>query len=319
VELSAGAYADLVRSPYVDEHTAVGPDPSVWILDAEPDPGLPGPGSIPVVVLARGASFGGDGPHVADAVVADADLDAVLAQVGAAPRSAAALAVLLRSQADLDVEAALAAESAVYSMLQAGPEFAAWRAERSARPVQREARAVEVGRDGATLRIALDRPHRRNAISAQLRDELAQALALALTDETIERVVLTGNGPSFSAGGDLDEFGTRPDPATAHLARLARSPARLVHRLRERVEAQIHGVTLGGGIELAAFAATVVATPGTEIGLPEIGLGLIPGAGGTVSITRRIGRQRTAALALSGRRVGAGLALEWGLVDRIAG
>ena len=68
---------------------------------------------------------------------------------------------------------------------------------------------------------------------------------------------------------------------------------------------------------MAAFAGTVVADPLTEIGLPEITLGLIPGAGGTVSLTARIGRQRTAALALSGRRIDAGTAQTWGLVDRV--
>ena len=75
---------------------------------------------------------------------------------------------------------------------------------------------------------------------------------------------------------------------------------------------------MGGGIELAAFADHIVAHPETAIALPEISLGLIPGAGGTVSITRRIGRHRTAALALTGQTIGADTALRWGLVDTIA-
>ena len=79
----------------------------------------------------------------------------------------------------------------------------------------------------------------------------------------------------------------------------------------------MHGATLGGGIELASFAGQVIADPATTIGLPEIGLGLIPGAGGTVGLTARIGRQRTAALALTGRRIGATTAFEWGLVDAV--
>ena len=114
-----------------------------------------------------------------------------------------------------------------------------------------------------------------------------------------------GNGPSFCSGGDLDEFGTRPDPATAHVTRLARSPARLIYRLRTRITVQLHGAAFGGGIEMAAFADIVEAHPDTRIALPEVGLGLIPGAGGTVSVTSRIGRQRTAALALSGREIDA--------------
>jgi enoyl-CoA hydratase/carnithine racemase len=91
----------------------------------------------------------------------------------------------------------------------------------------------------------------------------------------------------------------------------------VVHQLASRTTVQLHGVAFGGGIEIAAFAGTVEADPATRIALPELGLGLIPGAGGTVSLTRRIGRQRTAALALCGREIDAGTALEWGLVDRI--
>jgi enoyl-CoA hydratase/carnithine racemase len=204
-------------------------------------------------------------------------------------------------------------------MLQGGPEFAGWRASRSATPFEDDRPTVVVEREHTTLTITLDRPHRHNAISTRLRDDLSQALALAITDDTVERLVLRGNGPSFCSGGDLDEFGTRPDPVTAHITRLARSPARLIHRLRERTIVRLHGAAFGGGIELAAFASRLEAAPDTRIALPEIGLGLIPGAGGTVSITRRIGRQRTAALGLSGRQIDAATARDWGLVDHIAG
>jgi enoyl-CoA hydratase/carnithine racemase len=176
---------------------------------------------------------------------------------------------------------------------------------------------VRADRDASTLTITLDRSQRHNAISTRLRDELSQALAVAVADNTIESVRLRGNGPSFCSGGDLDEFGSRPDPVTAHVTRLARSPARVIHTLAARTVAHLHGAAFGGGIEMAAFARRVEAHPDTRIALPEIGLGLIPGAGGTVSLTRRIGRQRTMALALSGREIDATTALEWGLVDHI--
>ena len=153
----------------------------------------------------------------------------------------------------------------------------------------------------------------------RLRDELYAALSIAIIDDSVDSVVFRGNGPSFCSGGDLGEFGSRSDPATAHITRLARSPARLIHQLGGRIEVHTHGSTLGGGIEMAAFASHVVAHPDTIVALPEIGLGLIPGAGGTVSLTRRIGRQRTAALGLTGRSIDAATALDWGLVDEIAG
>jgi enoyl-CoA hydratase/carnithine racemase len=78
----------------------------------------------------------------------------------------------------------------------------------------------------------------------------------------------------------------------------------------------LHGACAGSGIELPAFAGSVAARPGTRIWLPELAMGLIPGAGGTVSLPRRIGRGRTAWMALSGRPVDVPTALEWGLVDR---
>ena len=149
-----------------------------------------------------------------------------------------------------------------------------------------------------------------------MRDELYAAFTVAASDPDL-RVVLRGEGPSFCAGGDLDEFGSRPDPATAHVIRLQRSVGRLIATMADRVEAVLHGACVGSGIELPAFAGRVVARPDTRIGLPELELGLVPGAGGTVSVTRRIGRHRTAYLALSGDVIDAVTALDWGLVDAV--
>ena len=116
--------------------------------------------------------------------------------------------------------------------------------------------------------------------------------------------MLTGNGPSFCSGGDLAEFGTFSDPASAHLARTRYSPAltldAVTSRLGPACRAEVHGQVLGSGLEMAAFCGRVAASPDAVFGLPELSLGLIPGAGGTVSVTRRIGRWRTAYLVLSG-------------------
>jgi enoyl-CoA hydratase/carnithine racemase len=93
--------------------------------------------------------------------------------------------------------------------------------------------------------------------------------------------------------------------------------ARVVQAAGDRTTAYLHGPCVGSGIELAAFCGTVRAQPDTTISLPEVRLGLIPGAGGTVSLPRRIGRQNTAWLALSGRAIDAATALDWGLVDAL--
>lgn len=98
---------------------------------------------------------------------------------------------------------------------------------------------------------------------------------------------------------------------------VSESLGRKLHRLADRTTVRLHGACIGSGIELAAFAGTVDAAPDVMIGLPEVSMGLIPGAGGTVSVTRRIGRHRTCWLALTGRRVDAMTALEWGLVDTV--
>ncbi len=284
---------------------------------------LPDPRSLPfVVALLAERSCLDTEVSAADVVVDDGDATLLEAQIATNPVVAVTFAVLLRATHGVGVEPALALESATYSMLQAGAEFAAWRGSAApAAPIVDTDATVRLDRAGRQLTITLDRPHRHNAITAQLRDELCDALTLALVDDSIEQVVLAGNGPSFCSGGDLSEFGARGDVAGAHLIRLTRSPARqlhqLVQRLGPRLEARIHGHTLGGGIEMAAFAGRVVADPDTSIGLPEIGLGLIPGAGGTVSLPRRIGRHRTAWLGLTGHTIDAETAVAWGLADAL--
>jgi enoyl-CoA hydratase/carnithine racemase len=150
-----------------------------------------------------------------------------------------------------------------------------------------------------------------------MRDALCEALELAVADSEILEIELSGAGPAFCSGGDLDEFGTLPDPATAHAIRSTRHVARLLFACAGRARARIHGACVGAGIELPAFCGRVVAARDVSIRLPEVGMGLVPGAGGTCSLPRRIGRQRCAWLALCGRAVDAETALRWGLVDAL--
>jgi enoyl-CoA hydratase/carnithine racemase len=215
------------------------------------------------------------------------------------------------------VPAAVAAESSVYSALQGGSVFRRWLAARGEPRDPGPGERVRVCRDGDELRITLYRPGRRNAVDAAMRDALRDALEIAPWDPAL-RVTLDGAGPGYCAGGDLDEFGSAPDPATAHLLRVATSVGLVVHELRDRVTVRVHGDCIGAGIEVPAFAGRVVAAPGSRFRLPEVAMGLVPGAGGTVSLPRRIGRSRTAWLALTGEPVDAGTALDWGLVDAIA-
>jgi enoyl-CoA hydratase/carnithine racemase len=229
--------------------------------------------------------------------------------------------VLRAIDPDAPALAGVITESLAYSTLQSGSEFAAWLERRgpAAAPVLPD--PVVADREGNTVRIRFNRPARHNAFSNDARAALLEALDVARHDPSVDEVILSGNGASFCSGGDLAEFGSFADPASAHIARVRHSPAlmldELTARLGRRCRARVHGQVLGSGLEMAAFCGWVEAHGDSVLGLPELGLGLIPGAGGTVSVTRRIGRWRTAYLVLSGRTIDARTALDWGLADAI--
>ncbi len=233
------------------------------------------------------------------------------------PGAAAVLSDLLKLIEQLPLEDALVAESLAYGLLQGSSEHARWLAERHTSPKLQPGRVV-VERDGNELTILLDRPAAHNAIDREMRDALSEAFALAGLDPDIERVTLRGSGKAFCVGADLGEFGTTRDPATAHAIRMATLPAHAIAGCADKLEAHVHGACVGSGLEMAAFARRITATPNAWFQLPELAMGLIPGAGGCVSVSRRIGRARTEELVLSGKRIGARTALEWGLIDEIA-
>jgi enoyl-CoA hydratase/carnithine racemase len=296
---------------------------TVGVLAGPPSPGLHP--LIAAATLTLGEPASGDGVR---ALVPVGDLPGTpglheaLARLRAAidrsPRAAIACGQLLRETAVLDVAGGLAAEAAAYSLLLGGPEFARWLADRGA-PRRREppAEPVRVSRTGGRLSIILSDPARRNAFSARLREALLDALLVAEADETVESVELAGAGPAFCSGGDLDEFGAATDLVAAYLVRLSRAPWRVIDRIAAKVTVSAHGACVGAGIEMAAYAGRIVATPDAFFALPEVGMGLVPGAGGSVSVPRRIGRWRAAWLMLTGDRLPAPTALRWGLVDEI--
>jgi enoyl-CoA hydratase/carnithine racemase len=249
------------------------------------------------------------------------DVDAELAHlgemIGAQPLAALTAVTELRLTEVLPPWEGVAAEAAAYAMLLGSDAFLDWRRSTEPKPKPAKDDAVIATRDGTTLFVELNRPEARNAVDLSLRDQLVAALQLAESDPGVEQVALSGRGQSFSAGGDLHEFGTVRNPATATAVRLTRHPGWWVHRCRAKVTAYVHGAAMGSGIEIPAFAHHVVATSDAFFGLPEMRYGLIPGAGGTVSVTKRIGRQRTAWLVLSDRQIDATTARAWGLVDEV--
>lgn len=316
----------------VDGSSDAGPDA---VLDLRPPSGLP----LIVVAAVGGPRLPARPPLGADVFVAGtvaddhagppapwvlppgglaAGLDHLVASVERHPLAATTLAQLLRLRPHLGLADAVVAESMAYSLLQAGPEHTHWLADRPAPTPVARGGEVRVERDQGSLRITFSRPERRNAYSAAARDGLVEALQLASSDPTVTAIRLDGEGPSFSSGGDLSEFGTRPDPATAHAIRTSRNAGLWMAELAGRTTVHVHGPCFGAGVELPAFAGRVVADPGTTFTLPEVAMGLVPGAGGTASIPARIGAPRTAWMGLGGLPIDAATALAWGLVDEVA-
>ena len=259
---------------------------------------------------------------------ATGDLDDIAETVIASPQASVSLVQLLRAGETMNVRDALMAESWVYSMLQSGNVFQDWL--RTKQPEKEGATstnqsalladgnpAVLIDHSGDTLRLTLNRPERRNAFSAEMRDRLVEALRAANPAPPAGGIVLAGAGEAFCSGGDLNEFGTTPDPATAHIVRSLRSAAWEMHQLRDHITVNLHGACVGAGIELPAFTNNITSTPDAFFWLPEVRYGLVPGAGGTASLPRRIGRHRTASLALTNRRLHPPTAKEWGLIDAI--
>jgi enoyl-CoA hydratase/carnithine racemase len=247
-----------------------------------------------------------------------ADVEGWLASATAHPQATVAAALLMRRPL-VDVWDGLIAESSTYSVLQSGPEFNDWlhSGRRPAITTDHSTRATSQPIESSdAVEVVLTRPGRHNALDVQMREELLPILD-GLRMQPPRTIVVRGEGASFCSGGDLSEFGTFSDPASAHQVRLQRSLARRFAQLGPRMVVGLHGACLGAGIELAAFAGQVVAAGDASIGLPEGALGLIPGAGGTVSVRRRIGARRTLELIVSGKRLDGTTAWQWGLVDEV--
>ena len=226
------------------------------------------------------------------------------------------LAHLLRQKAYQNVSQGLVLESLSYGMLQSGSQFMAWLNQRGdITRVLDEKPVVLASRSDELLEIYLNRPERSNAYSSVMRDQLFDFLQIARFDEAVTKVKLHGLGKSFCSGGDLAEFGSVDFPPDGHIIRMHRSPALSLHSIADKLEVYLHGVCAGAGIEIPAFASRVFGNESVEIFLPEISMGLIPGAGGTVSLPRRIGPQKTAYLAMSGKTLSLSDALAWGLID----
>jgi len=263
----------------------------------------------------------GNGPlsSACDVVLeTDKPLPTITKNISNAPLAAMILVQHLRASESLSLQDTLTAESFAYAAVQNGPEFQKWTQGYDGKPLPISDEAdVKIGINNQTLGLTLNRPDTRNAIGTHMRDALCEALDLALLDNQYSKIKLTGNGSAFSAGGAIEEFGEVSDSATAHWVRSLRLPAWRLARLQGKLEIHVNGAAIGAGAEMAAFGDHVTASSKAWFQLPELKYGLIPGAGGTASIPKRIGRQKTAYMALSMLRIRAETALDWGLIDAV--
>lgn len=251
----------------------------------------------------------------------EAHVQRIEAAVAANPTASTILVQTLRLVERLPLLEGLTVESLAFAALQQADEFHAWlkssRERESTAPAGDSGPPVVVTRSDDVLSILLNRPATRNAVDVVMRDALFEAYSLAVHDHDLRRVDVRGAGDSFCTGGALGDFGRIGSGAAGHMVRTERLPARMLARAGEKFHFHLHGACIGAGIEMAAFGGRVTASPDAFIRLPEVGMGLIPGAGGTVSITRRIGRQAAAWIMLTGQRISARTALRLGLIDEI--
>ncbi len=172
-----------------------------------------------------------------------------------------------------------------------------------------------VRREGRVGVIQLNRPQALNALNSALMDELVTALQEFDADPEVGCIVVTGSEKAFAAGADIKQM------AQASVVEMIDSPFigywDKLARIAKPIVAAVSGWCLGGGCELAMACDLIVAAESAVFGQPEINLGIIPGAGGTQRLTRAVGKSIAMDMVLTGRRLSAQEALQYGLIARL--
>src|SRR6185437_427734 len=170
---------------------------------------------------------------------------------------------------------------------------------------------TELTREGDVSIVTLNSPP-VNALSANVRDGLFEGFKQAIADPDSKAIVLICDGRTFIAGADISEFGGQMKGASLF------DVQDMMEGSPKPVVAAIHGTALGGGLEVALCAHYRVAVPSEKCGLPEVNLGLLPGAGGTQRLPRIVGPEKALEMVTSGQHVPAKECLAMGLVDALA-
>ena len=175
---------------------------------------------------------------------------------------------------------------------------------------------LESSRDRHVALLRLNRPEARNALSPELMERLAAELEQLDPDPDVRCIVIAGSDQVFAAGADIRALSERSFAEA--LSHPSASFWRRVAAIKTQLIAAVSGCSLGGGCELALACDMSVASDTARFGQPEITLGIIPGGGGTQRLARVLGKQLAMEYVLTGRQFDAGMALEMGLVNRVA-
>ena len=166
--------------------------------------------------------------------------------------------------------------------------------------------------------VTLNRPKVLNAYNIQMRDELYQILSAIRDDPDVTCAIFKGQGEkAFCAGADLTEFLTAPSPTIARRVRFERDVWGLFLSLPQPIIVALHGYVLGDGLEIALCCDIRIASEDAKLGMPELGLGIIPAAGGTQTLPRAVGKAKAFEMLYTGRHVDAEDARSIGLVNRV--
>lgn len=179
-------------------------------------------------------------------------------------------------------------------------------------------RYIRVEWDGDLAVVTLDRQEKLNALNADVVSELGQVFAELARDDKVRGVLLTGAGEkAFVAGADIGELAKMDSISGVAVSRAGQDVFRRIERFPKPVLAAVGGFALGGGCELALACHMRIASENARFGLPEVGLGIIPGYGGTIRLARLVGLGRAVEMTLTGEMVGAEQAREMGLVSAV--
>jgi len=170
----------------------------------------------------------------------------------------------------------------------------------------------------STAYVTLNRPQAMNVYNIRMRDDLYEVLSGIRDDDEVRVAVFKGAGDkAFCAGADLSEFLTAPSPVVARQVRFDRDVWGLFLSIPQPLIAAVHGYVLGSGIEIALCCDIRIASEDARFGLPEVGLGIIPAAGGTQTLPRTVGRGKALEMLLTSRWVDAQEAHQIQLVNRV--